>query len=113
MGNLWDLRSCRQKQDKSLREYIFRFSKQHTELSNVTDSDVIGASLTGTSYRDLVSKLGRKTPTKANELMDITMKFASCQEAVEALSTRTRATGSEKRAPPKEGQEEEGAAGST
>jgi hypothetical protein len=32
-----------------------------------------------------VSKLGRKTPTKASELMDIATKFASCQEAVEAI----------------------------
>jgi hypothetical protein len=32
-----------------------------------------------------VSKLGRKTPTKASELMDITTKFASGQEAVEAI----------------------------
>jgi hypothetical protein len=32
-----------------------------------------------------VSKLGRKTPTKATELMDIATKFASGQEAVEAL----------------------------
>jgi hypothetical protein len=32
-----------------------------------------------------VSKLGRKTPTKASELMDITTKFASGQETVEAI----------------------------
>jgi hypothetical protein len=32
-----------------------------------------------------VSKLGRKTPTKASELMNITTKFASGQEAVEAI----------------------------
>jgi hypothetical protein len=32
-----------------------------------------------------VSKLGRKTPTKVNELMDIATKFASGQEAVEAI----------------------------
>jgi hypothetical protein len=32
-----------------------------------------------------VSKLGRKTPTRASELMDITTKFASGQEAVEAI----------------------------
>jgi hypothetical protein len=32
-----------------------------------------------------VSKLGRKTPTKVSELMDITTKFASGQEAVEAI----------------------------
>jgi hypothetical protein len=84
-GNSWDLRSCRQQPGESLRDYIRRFSKQRTELPNVTDSDVIGAFLAGTTCRDLVSKLGRKTPTRASELMDIATKFASCQEAVEAI----------------------------
>jgi hypothetical protein len=76
-GNSWDLRSCHQQPGESLREYIRRFSKQRTELPNITDSDVIGAFLAGTTCRDLVSKLGRKTPTKASELMDIATKFAS------------------------------------
>jgi hypothetical protein len=84
-GNSWDLRSCRQQPGESLREYIRWFSKQCTELPNITDSDVIGAFLAGTTYQDLVSKLGRKTPTKASELMDIATKFASGQEAVEAI----------------------------
>jgi hypothetical protein len=86
-GNSWDLQSCRHQPGESLREYIYirRFSKQRTELSNVTDSDVIGAFLAGTTCRDLVSKLGRKTPTRASELMDVATKFASGQEAVEAI----------------------------
>jgi hypothetical protein len=84
-GNSWDLRSCRQQPGESLREYIRRFSKQCTELPNITDSDVIGAFLAGTTCRDLVSKLGRKTPTKASKLMDIATKFASGQEAVETI----------------------------
>jgi hypothetical protein len=84
-GNSWDLRSCRQQPGESLRDYIRHFSKQRTELPNVTDSDVIGAFLVGTACRDLVSKLGRKTPTRASELMDIATKFASGQEAVEAI----------------------------
>jgi hypothetical protein len=84
-GNSWDLRSCRQQPGDSLREYIRWFSKQRTELPNITDSDVIGAFLAGTTCRDLVSKLGRKTPTKASELMDIATKFASGLEAVEAI----------------------------
>jgi hypothetical protein len=84
-GNSWDLRRCRQQPGESLREYIQRFSKQRTELPNITDSDVIGAFLAGTTCRDLVSKLGRKTPTKVSELMDIATKFASGQEAVEAI----------------------------
>jgi hypothetical protein len=84
-GNSWDLRSCRQQPGESLRGYIRWFSKQRTELPNITDSDVIGAFLAGTTCRDLVSKLGRKTPTKACELMDIATKFASGQETVEAI----------------------------
>jgi hypothetical protein len=84
-GNSWDLRSCRQQPGESLQDYIWRFSKQHTELPNITDSDVIGAFLAGTTCRDLVSKQGRKTPTRASELMDIATKFASGQEAVEAI----------------------------
>jgi hypothetical protein len=47
---------------ESLQDYIRRFSKQRTELPNVTDSDVIGAFLAGTTCRDLVSKLSHKTP---------------------------------------------------
>jgi hypothetical protein len=70
---------------ESLREYIRRFSKQCTELPNISDSDVIRAFLADTTCWDLVSKLGRKTPTKASELMDIATKFASGQEAVEAI----------------------------
>jgi hypothetical protein len=84
-GNFWDLRSCRQQPGESLWDYIRRFSKQHTELPNITDSDVIGAFLAGTTCRDLVSKLGHKTPTRASELMDIATKFASVQDAVEAI----------------------------
>jgi hypothetical protein len=84
-GNSWDLRSCRQQLGESLQEYIRRFSKQRTELPNITDSDVIGAFLAGTTCRDLVRKLGCKTPTKASELMDMAAMFASGQEAVEAI----------------------------
>jgi hypothetical protein len=89
-GNSWDLRSCRQQLGEYLREYIRQFSKQRTELPNVTDSDVIGAFLAGTTCRDLVSKLGRKTSTCASELMDVATKFASGQEAVEAISRKDK-----------------------
>jgi hypothetical protein len=83
--NSWDLRSCRQQSGEFLRDYIRRFSNEHTELPKITDSVVIGAFLAGTTCRDLVSKLGRKTPTRASELMDIATKFASGKEAVEAI----------------------------
>jgi hypothetical protein len=59
-------------------------------LPNITDSDVIRAFLASTTCRDLVSKLGRKTPTKASDLMDIATKFASSQEAVEAIFRKNK-----------------------
>jgi hypothetical protein len=54
LGNSWDLRSYKQKPSESLRDYIRRFSKQRTKLSNITDSDVIMAFLSGTTCKELV-----------------------------------------------------------
>jgi hypothetical protein len=82
--NSWDLQSCRQQPGESLREYIQRFPSSAPSCPT-SPTLVIGAFLAGTTCRDLVSKLGRKTPTKASELMDIVTKFASGQEAVEAI----------------------------
>jgi len=83
--NSWDLRSCRQKPDESLRDFIRRFSKQCTELPNVTDSDIIGAFISGTTCKELVHELGRKTPTSTSQLLDIATNFASGEEAVGAI----------------------------
>ena len=60
--NPWDLKNCRQKSREILRGYIRRFSRQCNELPNVADADVIGAFLSGTTYKSLVHKLGRKGP---------------------------------------------------
>jgi hypothetical protein len=64
--------------------------------------------LAGTTCRDLVSKLGRKTPARASELMDIATKFASGQEAVEAIfrNTGRRPRGVRSARHEEEGQEE-------
>jgi hypothetical protein len=84
-GNTWDLRSCYQNPDETLREFIRRFSKQCTELPNVTDSDVIGAFIADTTCRELVHELGRRSPTKASELLDIATNFATGEEAIRAI----------------------------
>jgi hypothetical protein len=84
-GNSWDLRSCKQKPGESLCDYIWRFSKQRTELPNITDFDVIMAFLSGTTCKELLRELGRNTPTTANELMDIVTNNAASEEAVGAI----------------------------
>ena len=60
LGNPWDLKNCCQKADETLCGYIRCFSRQCNELPNVTDADVIGAFLSGTTYESLVHKLGHK-----------------------------------------------------
>jgi hypothetical protein len=84
-GNSWDLRSCKQKPGESLRDYIWCFSKQRTELPNIIDSDIIMAFLSGTTCKELVRELGRSTPITANGLMDIITNFAAGEEAVGAI----------------------------
>ena len=84
-GNSWDLRSCRQEDNESLRDYIRRFSRLYNTLPNITGSDAVNAFTTGTSCRTLVHKLGRKGPQTIKELLDIATKHATGEEAVGAV----------------------------
>jgi hypothetical protein len=84
-GNSWDLRACTQKPDKSLRDFIRRFSKRCIELPSVAQSEIVHAFLEGTTCRDLMREFGRSLPVDSNELFDITTSFASGEEAVGAI----------------------------
>jgi hypothetical protein len=69
----------------SLRDYIQRFSKQRTELPNITDSTVIMAFLSSITCKELVRELGHSTPITTNGLMDIITNFAAGEEAIGAI----------------------------
>ena len=84
-GNSWDLKSCRQKPNESLRDFIRRFSKQCTELPSISDSEIIQAFLSNTTYRDLVRELGQHVPRSAAALLNIATNFASGEEAIGAI----------------------------
>ena len=84
-GNSWDLKSCRQRPDESLQDFIRRFSKQCTEFPSVGDLEIVQAFLSGTSYRDLVRELGRNVPTSAAALLDVATNFTSGEEAIGAI----------------------------
>jgi hypothetical protein len=85
LDNSWVLRSYKQKPGESLRDYIRHFSKQCTELPNITDSDVIMAFLPRTTCKELIQKLGRNTPITTNELMDIVTNYTADEDAVGAM----------------------------
>ena len=72
------------------------FSKQCTELPNITYSDVIGAFIAGTTYKVLVHELGCKTPTSTSQLLNITTNFASGEEAVGAIISDGSSKGKQK-----------------
>ena len=95
-GNSWDLRSYRQKRDESLRDFIRRFSKQCTELPNITESDVIKAFIAITTYNELVHEIGHKTPMSTSQLLDIATNFASGEEAVGVIFSDGNAKGKQK-----------------
>jgi hypothetical protein len=74
--------------DKTLCEYIRRFSRQCNELPNVANADMIRAFLSGTTYESLVHKLGRKHPRTTKELLDIATSHALGEEVVGAIFDR-------------------------
>jgi hypothetical protein len=85
--NSWDLRSCRQNPNETLHEYIWRFSRQCTELPNVTDADV-GAFFAGTTCKELIHELGHKGPHTTKELLDIATNFASREDIATNFASR-------------------------
>ena len=88
-GNPWELKSCRQKPNEPLRDYIRRFSRRCNELPHVVDADVVGAFLSGTTCEALIHELGRNCPRTARELLDVATSHASGEEAVGALLHHT------------------------
>jgi hypothetical protein len=79
------LKNYQQKSGKTLHEYIHRFSRQCNELPDVTDTDVIRASLSGTTCESLVHKLGRKRLRTTKEPFDITTSCALGEEVVRVI----------------------------
>jgi hypothetical protein len=89
------LKGYRQKQGKSLQDYIRRFSWKCHELHKICDTDIISVLWSGRNCQTLVHVLRRDQPKTMKELLDITTRHASGKEAVGAIFIQ----GNEKAAP--------------
>jgi hypothetical protein len=56
----------------------------------MTDINVVGAFLLGTTCKELIHELGCKGPCTNRELLDIATNFASSEEVVGAISYDTK-----------------------
>jgi hypothetical protein len=68
-----------------LRDYIWRFAQQCNKLTNLVDTDVISALISGTTSKTLVHKLGCKSPQTTKELLDIATIHASGEDIVSSI----------------------------
>ena len=83
--NSWDLKSCQQEPNESLRDYICRFSKRCNSLPDVVDVDVISVFLSGTTCESLIHKLGYLKPHTTRDLLDIATNLTSGEEVVRVV----------------------------
>jgi hypothetical protein len=67
---------------QTLWEYIKRFSKKRNELPNITNADVINAFTYGMMCEALDYALRHNAPQTTWELLDVTTKYATGEEAV-------------------------------
>jgi hypothetical protein len=84
-GNPWDLKDCRQKQGESLRDYIWQFSQKCHEFPKICDDNIISMFWSNTNCRTLEHELSHDQPKTTKELLNITIRHASSEEAVEAI----------------------------
>ena len=84
-GNSWDIKSCQQEPNESLRDYIRRFSQRCNSLTDIVDADIISVFLSGKTYESLIHKLGCLKPCTTCDLLDIATNHASGEEAVGAI----------------------------
>ena len=94
--NSWDLKSCQQEPNESLRDYIRRFSKRCSSLPDVVDVDIISVFLSGTTYESLIHKLGYLKPRTTRDLLDIAMNHTSGEEVLGAVFSTGRDRGKPK-----------------
>jgi hypothetical protein len=71
--------------DESLRDYIWHFSRKCHDLTKIYDADIISAFWSGTNCQTLVHELSRDQSKTMKELIDITTRHASSEEAIRAI----------------------------
>ena len=79
-AGLTELRSCVQKPNETLRDYIQRWITLHHTVENVSDHQTICAFKEGVKYWELNLKFGRTGNMTLTRMMEIATKYANGEE---------------------------------
>jgi Retrotransposon gag protein. len=83
-GTQYDLYNVIQKPEKSLQDYIRRFSEKRNKISDITDDVIIAAFTKGIRHDDLVGKFGRKPPRTVKQMFEKANEYAKAEDAITA-----------------------------
>ena len=94
-AGLTELRSCVQKPNETLRDYIQRWITLHHTVENVPDHQAVCAFKEGVKYRELNLKFGRTGDMSLNRMMEIATKYANGEEEDRLRSGKHKAVSQE------------------
>nr|XP_020184642.1 uncharacterized protein LOC109770352 [Aegilops tauschii subsp. strangulata] len=90
-GGLAELQHCVQRQNKTLREFIQRWTTLHNTVENVTEHEAICAFMAGVRYRELNMKFGQTETPSLSRAVEIANLYANSEEEDRLISGKIRA----------------------
>jgi hypothetical protein len=88
-ASIEEVKACVQQCDKTLREYIQRWSLIKNLAVEVSDERAIDAFIIGLRRRDLVEEIGRIKSKTVSKLMDVANRFVDGEDACNNKHTRS------------------------
>ena len=95
LAGLTELRSCVQKPNETLRDYIQRWITLHHRVENVPDHQAVCAFKEGVKYTELNLKFGRTGEMSLNRMMEIATKYANGEDEDRLRSGKHKAVAQE------------------
>ena len=80
----FELYNVIQRPDESLRDYIWRFSEQHSKISDITNDNIIVVFKKGVRNNLLAGMFGRMPPRTVKQMFEKADEYAKSDDVVRA-----------------------------